>query len=76
MCTPKKLLHRQEALIHAIKQDQPMKIKTPAHHQCCNDARREAHEIVEEMCSHDPKVDVDEDMVTIDSSYPEDQAKA
>jgi hypothetical protein len=53
-----------------------MKIKPPAHHQCCNDARREAHEIVEEICSHDPKVEVDEDMVTIDSSCPEDQAKA
>jgi hypothetical protein len=53
-----------------------MKIKPPAHHQCCNDARREAHEIVEKICSHDPKVEVDEDMVTIDSSYPEDQAKA
>ena len=60
MCTPKKLLHRQEALIQAIKQDQPMKIKTPAHHQCCDDARREAQEIVEKICSHAPKVEVDE----------------
>jgi hypothetical protein len=60
MCTPKKLLHRQEALIQAIKQDQPMKIKTPTHHQCCDDARREAQEIVEEICSHSPKVEVDE----------------
>jgi hypothetical protein len=47
MCTPKKLLHRQQALIHAIKKDQPMKIRTPTHHQCCNDARREAQELVE-----------------------------
>jgi hypothetical protein len=47
MCTPKKLIHRQEALISAIKHDQPMTIKTPAHHQCCADARREAEELVE-----------------------------
>ncbi|HXM04931.1 MAG TPA: hypothetical protein VN939_20120 [Chthoniobacterales bacterium] len=47
MCTPKKLLHRQQALIHVIKRDQPMKIRTPGNHQCCNDARREAQEIVE-----------------------------
>jgi hypothetical protein len=57
MCTPKKLLHRQEALIQVIKQDQPMKIRTPAHHQCCSDARREAEEILEKY-THLPEDDV------------------
>ena len=51
MCSPKKLLHRQEALIHVIKCDQPMKIRTPVHHQSCADARREAEEIVEKYCA-------------------------
>jgi hypothetical protein len=55
MCTPKKLLHRQEALIHAIKKDQPMKIRTPTHHQCCNDARREAKELVDKYAHTLPK---------------------
>lgn len=47
MCTPKKLIHRQQALISTIKRDQPMKIRPPAHHQSCTDARREAEELVE-----------------------------
>jgi hypothetical protein len=47
MCTPKKLNHRQQALINAIKRDQPVKIRTPAHHQSCTAARREAEELVE-----------------------------
>jgi hypothetical protein len=55
MCTPKKLLHRQEALIHAIKKEQPMKIRTPTHHQSCNDARREAKELVDKYAHTLPK---------------------
>jgi hypothetical protein len=54
-----------------------MKIKTPAHHQCCDDARREAQEIVEEICSHSPKVEVDETRrpPALGTSSPEAQAK-
>jgi hypothetical protein len=50
MCTPKKLLHRQQAFIEVIKRDQPMKIKPPAHHQSCSDERREAEQIIEKYC--------------------------
>jgi hypothetical protein len=47
MCTPKKLLHRQQALINVIKREQPIKIRPPVGHQSCTDARREAEELVE-----------------------------
>jgi hypothetical protein len=47
MCTPKKLLHRQQALINVIKREQPIKIRPPERHQSCTDARREAEELVE-----------------------------
>jgi hypothetical protein len=32
MCTPKKLLHRQQAFLTALKSDRPIKIRPPAHH--------------------------------------------
>jgi hypothetical protein len=47
MCTPKKLLHRQQALINVIKREQPIKIRPPVRHQSCTDTRREAEELVE-----------------------------
>jgi hypothetical protein len=50
MCTPKKLLHRQQAFIEVVKRDQPMKINPPAHHQSCSDERREAQQIIEKYC--------------------------
>ena len=67
MCTPKKLVHRQQSLIEAIKRDQPMKIRPPAHHQSCTDARREAQEIVEKYCRWPREVELVEEVELVDS---------
>ena len=47
MCTPKKLLHRQQCLIDAIKRGEALKIRPPVHHQICSETHGEPEEIFE-----------------------------